>query len=333
MRRPRVLTWHIHGNYLYYLSQANVDFYLPVRASGGEGYGGKGSTFGFVDNVHDVPVDEIHDLDVDCILYQTKRNYLEDGQEILSDEQRELPSIYLQHDPPWQHPTDERHWVDDPNTLLVHVTPFNQLMWDCGRTPTRVIDHGVIVPKGIRFTGELPRGVVVINNLATRGRMLGADVFEQARKAVPLDLVGMAADKLGGVGEIHPHKLAQFETRYRFFFNPIRYTSLGLAVCEAMMLGMPIVGLATTEMSMAVENGVSGYVDTNVPALIDRMKQLVDDPLLAKRLGEGARRYALDRFNIQRFASEWERTIAEVVGRAAPAARRRRPVALTEIES
>jgi NAD(P)-dependent dehydrogenase (short-subunit alcohol dehydrogenase family) len=29
--------------------------------------------------------------------------------------------------------------------------------------------------------------------------------------------------------------------------KPVRYTSLGLAVCEAMMLGLPIIGLATTE--------------------------------------------------------------------------------------
>jgi len=26
-----VLTWHIHGNYLYYLSQAPHDFYLVTK--------------------------------------------------------------------------------------------------------------------------------------------------------------------------------------------------------------------------------------------------------------------------------------------------------------
>ncbi|RPJ39612.1 MAG: glycosyltransferase family 1 protein, partial [Chloroflexi bacterium] len=30
-RRKRVLTWHVHGNYLYYLTQAPHDFFLPVR--------------------------------------------------------------------------------------------------------------------------------------------------------------------------------------------------------------------------------------------------------------------------------------------------------------
>lgn len=29
-RRLRVLTWHIHGSYLYYLTNSNADFFLPV---------------------------------------------------------------------------------------------------------------------------------------------------------------------------------------------------------------------------------------------------------------------------------------------------------------
>src|SRR5579883_9390 len=235
MRRPRILTWHIHGNYLLYLSQANVDFYLPVKPGRFEGYGGRGTTFPFGDNVHDVPADRVKDLDLDGILFQTRTNYLIDQHELLSDRQRRLPRIYLEHDPPQEHPTDTRHWFDDPSGLLVHVTPFNRLMWDSGRTPTRVIDHGVLVPEDVRYTGEIERGIVVINNLRTRGRRLGVDVFEQARAHMPLDLVGMDAESLGGLGEVSPPELPAFEARYRFFFNPIRWTSLGLAIIEAMM--------------------------------------------------------------------------------------------------
>ncbi len=42
--RKRVLTWHIHGNYLYYLSQAHQDFYVPVKPGRPEGYGGRAGT-------------------------------------------------------------------------------------------------------------------------------------------------------------------------------------------------------------------------------------------------------------------------------------------------
>src|SRR4051794_23647564 len=83
MRRLRVLTWHIHGNYLLYLSQAEVDFFLPVKPGQHEGYGGRGTTFPFGANVHDIPVESLRSLDFDVILYQTKKNYLEDQYEIL----------------------------------------------------------------------------------------------------------------------------------------------------------------------------------------------------------------------------------------------------------
>jgi hypothetical protein len=314
MRPLRVFTWHVHGNYLYYLSQANAEFYLPVKPGRANPYGGRGTTFPFGANVHEVPVEAVRDLRLDCILFQSHRNYLEYQYEILSAEQRRLPRMVLEHDPPRQNPTDTHHPVDDPNVLLVHVTPFNNLMWDSGRTPTRVIEHGVMVPEGVRYDGGLDRGLVVVNHLKRRGRRLGADVFARVRQELPLDLVGMGAEELGGLGEIQPLELPAFAARYRFFFNPIRYTSLGLAVLEAMMIGLPIVGLATTEMVTVVQNGVNGYLDTNVEKLIAYMRELLRSPAEARRLGEEARRTAHERFGIQRFARDWEETFRLVSG-------------------
>jgi glycosyltransferase involved in cell wall biosynthesis len=301
----RILTWHVHGSYLYYLTQTPHEFYLPVKDGKPEGYGGRAGSFPWADNVFDVEAEDVKDMQFDCILFQSHRNYLHDQFEILTEDQRDLPRIYLEHDPPRQSPTDTPHPVDDPNMLMVHVTHFNDLMWDSGKTPTRVIEHGVMVPEEIRYTGELDKGIVVVNGLASRGRRLGLDIFDKASREVPLDLVGMQAEDLKGVGEVSHDKLPAFEARYRFFFNPIRYTSLGLAVLEAMMLGMPVVGLATTEMVRTIENGVSGYVDTNVSGLIECMKDLLANPDQARRLGDGARKQALERFNIQRFIADW----------------------------
>jgi hypothetical protein len=314
MRPIRVLTWHVHGNYLLYLSQARVEFYLPV-APGRPGHSGRGTSFPFPDRVREVPVEQLSELEFDCILFQSRQNYLVDQHEILTRAQRSLPRIYLEHDPPQEHPTNTRHPVDDPDTLLVHVTPFNALMWDSGRTPTRVIEHGVFVPDDVRYSGELDRGIVVVNHLKRRGRRLGADIFERIRNEVPLDLVGMDAESLGGLGEVAPSELARFASRYRFFFNPIRYTSLGLAVIEAMMIGLPVVGLATTELVTVIENGISGFIATDPGRLIEPMRSLLTDRRAASHLGEQARRAALERFSIRRFAHDWEDAFRSVTER------------------
>jgi glycosyltransferase involved in cell wall biosynthesis len=125
----------------------------------------------------------------------------------------------------------------------------------------------------------------------------------------------MGSEEVGGLGEVKPMRLPDFEARYRFFFNPIRYTSLGLAVLEAMMIGLPIMGLATTEMVTVVENGISGCLDTCVDRLVGCMRELLASPGEARRLGEGARRTALERFNIRRFVRNWEDAFAHVAGR------------------
>jgi glycosyltransferase involved in cell wall biosynthesis len=312
--RLRILTWHVHGNYLYYLAQTPHDFYLPVGRLE-HGYAGRAPGFPWPDNVHEAAVEQIPDLDLDCIVFQSARHYLTDQHELLSESQRRLPKIYLEHDPPQEHPTNTRHIVDDPETLLVHVTPFNELMWDNGRTPTRVIEHGVLVPEHIRYTGEFNKGLVVVNGIQRRGRRLGWDVFERVRREVPLDLIGMESERSGGLGEVSHEELPHFMCRYRFVFNPIRYTSLGLSVCEAISLGIPVVGLATTEMVTAVTNDVNGYVDTDVDALIQRMRYLLANPEEASRLSERAGETGRTRFGIKRFSADWDRTLRDAVHR------------------
>lgn len=305
-RRLRILTWHIHGSYLYYLTQCPHEFFLPFKEGRPYGYAGRTDAYPWPDNVHQVRAGDVAGLELDCILFQSRQNYLEDQYEILSPEQRRLPRLYLEHDPPREHPTDTRHPVDDPEILLIHVTHFNNLMWDSGRAPCRVIEHGVLVPESARYTGEIERGLVVVNNLQSGGRRLGLDIFETARTQVPLDLAGINSEQLGGLGSLTHRQLLELEGRYRFIFNPIRYASLGLAICEAMMIGMPIVGLATTEMVTTIESGLNGYIDTDPEQLVLHMNRLLSDPEEARLLGRGARREALKRFNIQRFILDWD---------------------------
>lgn len=316
--RPlRILTWHVHGNYLWYLTQVPHHFYLVTDAARSTHHSGRSGTLPWGDNVFEADVERIREMDFDVVLYQSRAAYEEEGPRILSEAQQRLPRIYLEHDPPQEHPTNTRHWVDDPGALLVHCTPFNALMWDSGRTPVRVIEHGVKPLQPARYTGGKGEGIVVVNNLDKRGRRLGLDVYEQMAHQVPLALVGMGADRLahiGGRGEVANHELPGFMADYRFFFNPIRYTSLGLSIIEAMMVGLPIVGLATTELVTVIRNGENGWVDTRPAQLVDAMQRLLRDPAEARAWGEAARRTAMERFNIDRFVADWMDALRAVAG-------------------
>jgi hypothetical protein len=304
-QRLKIFTWHIHGSYLFYLSKGDYTIYIPVKEKKEEGYYGRGETFPFGENVIEIPANEVKEHQFDCLLFQTNKNFFVDQYEILTAEQRSLPRIYLEHDPPSQHPTDTTHPVDDKEMIMVHVTHFNKLMWSNENKIIQVVDHGVTVP-GIPYSGELKRGVVVINHMHQRGRKLGADIFEKVSKQVPIDLVGMGTKEFGGLGEVLHPDLSDFITQYRFCFNPIRYTSLGLAVCEAMMLGVPMVAMATTEYVTVIKDGVSGFIHTDIDYLIEKMKMLLNDHSLATKIGEEGKKVARERFNINRFTSQWK---------------------------
>jgi hypothetical protein len=330
MRRLNVLTWHTHGSYLYYLAHAPHEFHVLARPGRPPGYGGRCGPFPFGPNVHDLPAAQARERAFDCILFQEDHHWHKEQYELLTPAQRALPRIYLEHDPPgllpgmapgraagsstgatvW--PTDARHPVDDPNVLLVHVTPFNALMWDSGRTPTRVIEHGVALPQGVRYGGDIKRGLVVTNDLARRGRRMGADLFAALRTEIPLDLVGMGSSELGGIGEVDHPQLPALAARYRFLFSPVRYSSLSLSTIEAMMAGVPVVALATAEMATVIAHGVSGVAVTDTRRLADAMRALLRDRGLAERLGAAGRRTALERFSIARFGADWDAALRHV---------------------
>lgn len=310
--RLRILTWHVHGNYLYYLSQVPHDFYLVRDEVRSTHRTGRSGTLPWGPNVHDAPVERLRDMAFDVVLYQSRREWEIDRAHLLSPAQRALPRICIEHDPPQESPTDTLHWAQDPNTLLVHVTPFNALMWNAGVTPARVVEHGIRPLSAARYTGHLARGIAVVNNMHARGRRLGLDVYQDAARAVPLDLVGMGSAQIGGLGEVENTALPDTIAAYRFFFNPIRYTSLGLAIIEAMMVGLPVVGLATTELASVICSGHNGYVDSRPDKLVEAMQLLLRDADTARAWGEAGRRLANERFHIDRFVADWLDAFASV---------------------
>lgn len=264
-------------------------------------------------NVYEVPAEHVKNLHLDCIIFQSRQQYEVEQHWLLSPAQRHLPRIYIEHDPPLTHPTEAIHSVQDPDVLLVHVTHFNRLMWNSPGVRTAVIEHGVQMPADVQYSGELPSGIAAVNNIAVRGRRLGFDVLQAVQAVAPVQIVGMGSESIGGPGEVAPLELAEYESHYRFFLNPMRWTSLSMAVCEAMHVGMPILGLATTEMSAVIRNGVEGYIETDVARLCDHARRLIAVPEEAAELGKRAQATARRRFGIERFVADWEAALALAV--------------------
>src|SRR4030095_4905226 len=92
--------------------------------------------------------------------------------------------------------------------------------------------------------------------------------------------------------------------RRRLYLHPVRWTSLGLSLLEAMHLGMPVVALATNAGVEAVPPE-AGVVSTRVEVLADAARRLVADPEQARLMGKAARAAAPPRDVCARCVADW----------------------------
>ena len=297
-----ILVWHVHGSWMTSFVQGPHTYLVPVTEDRGPEGLGRARTFEWPDSVREVPPDRLREAEIDVVILQ--RPWEQELTEQWTGRRpgRDIPAVYLEHNTPKGDVPNTRHPAAGRDDLvLCHVTAFNELFWDNGGTHTAVIDHGIVDP-GHRYRGDLARCAVVANEPIRRGRTVGADLLPRFAEAAPLDVFGMKTDGLAEHLGIPPdrcraHELPQAAmydelSRRRMYLHPVRWTSLGLSLLEAMHLGLPVVALATTEAVEAVPEG-AGVVSTRVETLIEAATFSLNDPEAAAAAGRQGRLAAL----------------------------------------
>ncbi|MEU8262115.1 glycosyltransferase family 1 protein [Micromonospora sp. NPDC048999] len=318
-----VLLWHVHGSWTTSFVHGKHRYLVPVTPDRGP-YGlGRARTYPWPDNAVEVTPQQLRQSEVDVVLLQRPEEFDLACEWLGRRVGRDVPAIYVEHNTPKGDVPNTRHpMADRDDLLLTHVTGFNELFWDNGRTRTAVVEHGVVAP-AVEWTGELDRLAVVINEPVRRWRVTGTDLLPRFAEIAPLDVYGMGvaglADRLGlpperltSHDDVPQHAMHAELARRRAYLHLCRWTSLGLSLIEAMTIGMPVVALATTEAVAAVPPS-AGALSTRVDVLLAAARGLVDDPAAARRAGAVARAAARNRYGLERFLADWDRLLEEEV--------------------
>lgn len=318
----RILIWHVHGSWTTAFVRGGHRYLVPVNPERDAWGRGRARTFPWPDDAVEVAPEELRDADIDVAVLQRPSEVELVERWTGRRPGVDLPAVYVEHDTPRGPAAATRHPLADRTDIpIVHVTPFNEAMWDCGRAPTTVVEHGIVDP-GHRCTAELPRAGVVINEPVRRARIAGTDLLPRITGGTPLDVFGMGVRDLPGwlgddrvrVHEDLPQRDLHAElARRRVYVHPYRWTSLGLSLLEAMQLGMPVVAFGATEAARAVPPE-AGVVSTRPDVLADAVAKFVADPDLARETGAAARRTALREHSLGRFHAAWDRLLEEVRG-------------------
>lgn len=314
----RILLWHVHGGWADAFVRGAHEYLLPTTpARDGWGLGTGGRDW---PSAVEISPDQLHDADVDVVLLQRPEELAEAERLLGRRLGRDVAAVYVEHNTPRGDVPSNRHpLADRDDLLLVHVTHFNALMWDTGSTRTTVIEHGIHDP-GALYTGELPHFGVVVNEPVRRGRVAGTDLLPRFAEVAPLDVFGMKTDRLVELpgladvtvmGDVRTEAMHASLAQRRVYLHPFRWTSLGLALLEAMHLGMPVVALDVTEAGRAVPPE-AGAITNDLDALAAAARALIEDPEKAARAGAVAREVALERYGLGRFHRDWDELLADL---------------------
>ncbi|MGI8576609.1 MAG: glycosyltransferase [Nocardioidaceae bacterium] len=322
----RILLWHVHGSWTTSFVQGPHDYVVPVDAERGPDGRGRACTWDWPASVTEVPLDDLADADFDVVLLQRPHEPALAERLLRRRPGRDIPAVYVEHNTPGAGAVTSRHPLAGQAEIpVVHVTHFNQLMWDSGRAPTVVIEHGIVDP-GPRYTGREARAAVVINEPVRRGRAVGTDLLVDLVRHVPVDVFGMQVDLLHQLITCSDGSMRTFADEpqdrlhdqlacRRVYVHTHRWTSLGFSLLEAMHLGMPVVVLAATEAA-AIPSDV-GCVSTRPDELYAAAVRLLHDPSRAGSAGSAAREFALRRYGLGRFLDEWDTLLHDVPTRTA----------------
>ncbi len=311
----RILLWHVHGSWTTSFVQGRHEYVVPVLPDRGPDGLGRARTWDWPDSVVELPPEQLADPPPDVVLLQRPDDLklLEDWTGLRAGV--DVAAVYVEHNTPrgdvdeWRHPL-----ADQMRIPVVHVTHFNRAMWDNGRAPVRVVEHGVLDPGPI-WTGEQPRLAMSVNEPVRRWRVAGMDLAARVAAEVPVDVYGMGVAGLverdgAFVGGRHEDDLPQHELHrrmadHRAYLHTYRWTSLGLSLLEAMVLGSPVLALAATEAPAAVPAD-AGLVTADVDLLRDTAKRWLHDHDEAAERGRAARAHVLAHYGVQRFLSDWD---------------------------
>lgn len=206
-------------------------------------------------------------------------------------------------DPELFHPERGGHpafpFLEPGEKTLMHASNFR---------PVKQVD--VVVRTFARLAAELPARLVMVGD--------GPERWQAQELARSLGV----ADRVFFLGV--QERMETLLPLADLLLLPSEHESFGLVALEAMACGVPVIATNKGGTNELVENGVSGFLvdPQDGEAMAATARRVLDDESLALRVGEAARRRAVDLFSETAVVDRYEALYRELVPSAGSAASR-----------
>ncbi|MBI5179036.1 MAG: glycosyltransferase [Nitrospinae bacterium] len=192
----------------------------------------------------------------------------------------------------------------------VHSVFISQSKKDDWGLEGDVILPGIPVEEYGGYTGEIKTVLRIGNRLMERDLMLGFTEQEQICEGLPSTVLGDNPRLQGCRMSNSADDLKTHFQKCRVYLNTTKHPyedGYNLSLLEAMATGMPVLSLANP--SSPITDGKEGFINDDLEKLKNSARLLLEDHVLAKAMGESARKTVADKFPMSTFISRWQAAI------------------------
>jgi spore maturation protein CgeB/tetratricopeptide (TPR) repeat protein len=312
----KILTFNWHEPYLCLLSRMNHEF-LVVEPEIAEGHYRK-----WDQNMRPVPdnvclismkqaQENLEQGEIDCIIAHNVKDLIE-----VKD--YSLPKIMVFHNcltteiNLGKNKINREEYLQKITPLFegvtkIFISEMKKADWEL---QGEIILPGLDISEYGGYTGNEKKVLRVGNLLKERDLMMGYSFGEKVLKNHPLLTLGMNPSiPESRISNGFDDLLDQFQNNRVYINTTVDGFEDGynLAMLEAMATGMPVV--TSKNKTSPICDGINGF-SSNDPDYLNRcIAKLLEDPVLAKEMGEEAKKTVAEKFSINKFIQSWIRGV------------------------
>tara|TARA_R100000008_G_C3585569_1_gene171995 strand:+ start:1489 stop:2496 length:1008 start_codon:yes stop_codon:yes gene_type:complete len=308
-QKLNILTFATHERYEHNLCKTGHNFYsLKFGKEWDTDYAPIPSNYHIVDSLPEF-------VDFDLFLSHTSCGRLNLGHDLLSRTQESptnrvsipiLRHCHVLPDIRYNSQEEIRRFKSILTDCNSFISDFNKQAWGYqNEKNTAVIEHGVDTDFW-KPDEAIERDNVclsVVNDWPNRDWCCGFNLWQKTAHDLPLRVFG----KSPGLSEAarDTNHLREIYQSSSIFYNTSIHSPVPTVLMEAMACGCAIVSTATCMIPEVIKHGESGLISNNATELRAYLELLVNNPTLARKLGNNARKRIEDHYNLNKFTDSW----------------------------
>ncbi len=198
------------------------------------------------------------------------------------------------------------------------ISNFSRNAWGYGDNAD-VVEHGVDVDFWGHGADNASRGAYclsVVNEFPSRDWCCGFNLWKEIASSINCQVVGKCTGTNAGFSQPAQNRehLRYIYQTSSVFLNTSTHSPVPTVLLEAMACGCPVVSTKNCMIPEIIEHGVNGFMSNDANELKSYCDKLLNDPDLARKIGEAGRKTIEERYNLDRFVNNWNNLLYKTVG-------------------